>query len=105
MFLNWSIELLHPSQLRVRVSDEFVVELQQHFRMLYSTDVSVLPLIDKFGRCLVNGQKFSSEYNSTDRGSVVKSMIALKYSSLLWGGSIVFQSIFYIAISMGLIKL
>ena len=103
--LNWSIELLHPSQLRVRVSDEFVVELQEHFRMLYSTDVSVLPLIDKFGRCLVNGQKFSSEYNSTDRGSVVKSMIALKYSSLLWGGSVVFQSIFYIAISMRLIKL
>ena len=37
--LNWPIELLHPSQLRVRVSDEFVVELQEHFRMLYSTEM------------------------------------------------------------------
>ena len=46
--------------------------------MLYSTDVSVLPLIDKFGRCLVNVQTFSSEYNSINRGSVVKSMFALK---------------------------
>ena len=39
---NWPIELLRPNQLRVRVSHEFVIELQEHFRMLYSTDVSVL---------------------------------------------------------------
>ena len=44
--LNWPIELLRPSQLRVRVSDEFIGELEEHLRMLYSTDVSALPLID-----------------------------------------------------------
>ena len=56
--MNWPIELLHPSQLRVRVSDEFIGELEEHLRMLYSTDVSALPLIDKFGRCFVNGKHF-----------------------------------------------
>ena len=28
----------------------------------------------KYGRCEFNGQKFSSDFNSTDRGSVVKGM-------------------------------
>ena len=75
--LNWPIELLRPSQLRVRVSVEFIGELEEHLR----STVSALPLIDKFARCFVNGQTFSSENNSTDRGSVVKSMFALKESN------------------------
>ena len=31
--LNWSIELLRPSQLRVMI--EFIRELEEHLRMLY----------------------------------------------------------------------
>ncbi len=32
------------------------------------------PRITKYGRCSVNGQIFSSNFNSTDRGSIVKAM-------------------------------
>ena len=36
------------------------------------------PRIDKFGRCTVNGQTYSSDFNSTDRCSVVKAFFVLK---------------------------
>lgn len=37
----------------------------------------VFPRIDKFGRCRVNRQLFSSDYNSTDRGALVKVMFVM----------------------------
>ena len=45
---GWPIEFHHPCQKNVKVN--------------------------KYGRCTVNGQSFSSEFNSTDRGSIVKVM-------------------------------
>ena len=41
------------------------------------------PRIDKFGRCTVNGQTYSSDFNSTDRGSLVKAFFVLKDSNEL----------------------
>ena len=80
---DWPLELLHPSQCRVKVSDQFHDCLTKFIRNLYSVEVNVNPFIDKFGRCRVNGQVYSSEYNSTDRGSIVKCMFVLKENNLL----------------------
>ena len=90
------------------MSDEFVGELEEQIRMLNSTVVSVLPLIDKFGHCFVNSQTFI-EYNSADKVSVIKSMFALKESNdihLLGRFNSIRKYILHCnAISMGLIKL
>ena len=41
--------------------------------------------IDKFARCIVNGVTYSSDYNSSDRGSIVKAMFVLTgAASILW---------------------
>ena len=47
---------------------------------MYYEDVNVYinPRIDKFRCCTVNGQTYSSVFNSTDRGSVVKAYFVLK---------------------------
>ena len=53
----------------------------------YDGDVYVKHQIDKYGWCSVNGQTFSSDFNSTDRGSIDKAMFVLKdndSASLLW---------------------
>ena len=49
-------------------------------RNLFNTDDNFYanPRIDKFGRCTVNGQTYSSDFNSTDRGSVVKAFLCQK---------------------------
>ena len=80
---DWPLELLHPSRSHIKVSDQFHDYLTKFIRNLYSVEVNVNPFIDKFGRCRVNGQVYSSEYNSTDRGSIVKCMFVLKENNLV----------------------
>ena len=59
--------------------------IEEFCKKVYNTDgnVYVNPRIDKFGRCTVNGQTYSSDFNSTDRGSVVKAFFVLKDSNEL----------------------
>ena len=54
-------------------------------KKIYNTDgnVYVNPRIDKFGRCTVNGQTFFSDFNFTDRGTVVMAFFVLKDSNEL----------------------
>lgn len=74
---GWPIELRHPCKRNVRINHEFLGELQAFFDGLYGDDLEYIqPRIHKFGRCSVNGITFSSDFNSTDRGSVVKVMFA-----------------------------
>lgn len=72
---NWPIHLKHPSKLNVVVKPTFQAELSTFFDGLYGSDLEyVQPRINKYGRCEVNGITFSSIFNSTDRGSIVKCM-------------------------------
>lgn len=81
---HWPVKLIHPSKMNVRVNPNFLSELRSFFEDLYGTDLSyVHPRINKFGRCLVNGITFSSDYNSTDRGSVVKAMFVDRTNELV----------------------
>ena len=67
----------HPSRLQVRCDESVLSEMRYFFEDLYGQDLEYInPRIDKYGRCEVNGQKFSSDLNSTDRGSIVKVMFA-----------------------------
>ena len=78
---HWPIEFLHPTKNRVQE----VKEVYNFFyKNVYNTDgnVYVNHRIDKFGRCSVNGQTYSSDFNSTDSGSVVsKGLFVLKDSN------------------------
>ena len=80
---HWPIEFLHPSKSRVKVDKEVYKHIEEFCKKVYNTDgnVYVNPRIDKFGRCTVNGQTYSSDFNSTDRGSVVKAFFVLKDSN------------------------
>ncbi|KAL5486830.1 hypothetical protein EMCRGX_G019363 [Ephydatia muelleri] len=72
---NWPIEFHHPSKSHVvKVDDQVHRQLVEYCNKVYYEDANVYinPRIDKFGRCTVNGQTYSSDFNSTDRGSVVK---------------------------------
>lgn len=72
---SWPIEFLHPHKKNVRVNPAFHRQLCSFFDDLFGSDIHfVSPRINKYGRCLVNGMKFSSHFNSSDRGSVVKAM-------------------------------
>ncbi len=69
---DWPMELKHPCKRNVRINSTFKTELRAFFN---GSDITYIrPRIDKFGRCIVNGINYSSDFNSTDRGSVVKSM-------------------------------
>lgn len=73
--VDWPVELLHPTKRNVKISPEFFTELKTFFQDLYGDDFDyVPPRINKHGRCSVNGQTFSSNFNSTDRNSTVKCM-------------------------------
>ena len=51
----------------------FLDEVTTYFGDLYGDQVDfVKPRMAMYGRCRVNGMMFSSEFNSTDRGSIVK---------------------------------
>lgn len=72
---DWPVELKHPCKRNVRVNLTFMTELKTFFDGLYGLDLDYIrPRIDKYGRCTVNGINFSSDFNSTDRGSIIKSM-------------------------------
>lgn len=72
---DWPVHFMHPCKLNVRVTPAFLGELRTFFNKLYGNECEyVQPRIGKYGRCIVNGQKFSSDFNSTDRGSIVKAM-------------------------------
>lgn len=72
---NWPVKFKHPQDLNIRCNSHLLSELQQFFQDLYGSSLEcILPRIDKFGRCEVNGMKFSSNFNSTDRASIVKVM-------------------------------
>jgi len=64
----------------VKVDDQLHRQLVEYCNKVYDEDFNVYinPRIDKFGRCTVNGQTYSSDFNSTDRGSVVKAYFVLK---------------------------
>ena len=77
---DWPVEFHHPSKSHVKVDDQLHRQLVEYCNKVYDEDFNVYinPRIDKFGRCTVNGQNYSSDFNSTDRGSVVKAYFVLK---------------------------
>ena len=80
---QWPLELKHPKKAGVKVSPSLLDELKCFFKELYGTEFQyVKPRIDKYGRCRVNGQNFSSDFNSTDRGSLVKTLYVMDNNDL-----------------------
>ena len=61
----------------------FYEELVEFCKITYDTEVHIHPRMDKFGRYVVNDHMYSSEFNSTDRGSIVKAMFVLKENNEL----------------------
>lgn len=69
------MNFMHSRKLNVRVTLAFLGEMHAFFSNLYGSDCEYIqPRISKFGRCQVNGETFSSDFNSTDRSSIVQSM-------------------------------
>ena len=64
----------------MKVDEQVHRQLVEYCKKVYYEDVNVYinPRIDKFRCCTVNGQTYSSDFNSTDRGSVVKAYFVLK---------------------------
>ena len=77
---NWPIEFHFPSRHHMKVDEQIHRQLVEYCKKVYNEDVNVdiKPRIDKFGHCTVNGQTYSSDFNSTDRGSTVKAYFVLK---------------------------
>ena len=62
---------------------DFLIVLKDSLEALYGDRIQyVSPRINKYARCSVNGQIFSSNFNSTDSGSTVKALFALTDQSL-----------------------
>ena len=81
--VNWLLELNTPKKLNVQVKPPFSYELHTFFTGLYGSRLEYIkPRVNKYGRCAVNGMKFSSDFNSTDRGSIVKAMFVDTDNSL-----------------------
>ena len=78
---------MHPRKLNVLMDRDFLIVLKDSLEALYGDRVQyVSPRINKYARCSVNGQVFSSNFNSTDRGSIVKAFFALIIASIFWCG-------------------
>ena len=75
---DWPVRMQHPSKCNVRVDEDFYQQIVEFCNNRYDGDVYVKHQIDTYGQCSVNGQTFSSDFNSTDRGSIVKAMFVLK---------------------------
>ena len=72
---TWPIKFLYPQKLKIKTNAAFRRELSSFFEDLFGSDLTYIqPRYNKDGRCVVNGQRFSSDFNSTDRGSIVKCM-------------------------------
>ena len=63
---HWPIGFLHPSKSRVKVDKEIYKHIEEFCIKVYNTDGT-----------------YSSDFNSTDRGSVVKAFFVLKDSNEL----------------------
>lgn len=73
--VDWPVVMLHPSKKSAKVAPQFHHELKSFFQDMYGNEFTYVPQrVNKYGRCTVNGQTFSSDFNSTDRGSIVKTM-------------------------------
>ena len=73
--VDWPIEFKHPCKRNLKINPTLMSELRAFFASLYGSDLEYIqPRIDQYGRCVVNGVIFSSDFNSTDRGSIVKCM-------------------------------
>ena len=68
---------IHPRKYHIKMSEDFYVELNEFCANVYDYEVCLSEFIDKFSRCIVNGVTYSSDYNSSDRGSIVKAMFVL----------------------------
>ena len=75
---------IYPSKkLNILMDREFVSILKDSLEALCGDCVHyVSPRINKYARCSVNGQILSSNFNSTDRGSIVKALFVLTDQSL-----------------------
>ena len=72
---QWSMIFMHPKKLNVLMDREFLQAIKDALEALYGDCVQyVSPRINKYARYSVNGQVFSSNFNSTDRGSIVKAL-------------------------------
>lgn len=81
--VDWPMEMLHPFKKNVKMTPNFQKEVKLFMHGLYGSDFAyVSPRMNKYGRCTVNGQTFSSNFNSTDRGSIVKSMFVNRSNKL-----------------------
>ena len=78
---DWPIELLRPSKYNLKT--DTMLELAEFCKNTYDTEVHIHPKMDKCGHSVVNDHMYSSEFNSTDRGSFVKAMIVLKENNEL----------------------
>ena len=82
----------------MKVDEQVHQQLVEYCKKLYYEGVNVYinPRIDKFGHCTVNGQTYSSDFNYTDRGSVVKAYFVLKDTNdLFWKYQSLFQNVCY----------
>ena len=80
---NWPIEFHHPSKCHVKVDDQVhrqLVEYCNKLKCIMRTPMVIKTLeLTNLGIVhAVNGQTYSSDFNSTDRGSVVKAYFVLK---------------------------
>ena len=72
---DWPMLFRHPRKKNVPCDPQLLTEIRSFLDDLYGSSLEyIAPRIDKFARCEVNGQSFSSTFNSTDRGTVVKVM-------------------------------
>ena len=72
---DWPLQLKHPCKMYVKMQTSLRDEIHSYLEELYGSKLEyVKPRLHKFGRCEVNGQNFSSDFNSTDRGSIVKAV-------------------------------
>ena len=55
----------------------FYGEVKEFCASVYDYEAYLSEYIDKFARCKVNGVTYSSDYNSSERGSIVKAMFVL----------------------------
>ena len=75
--VDWPIELLHPSKCNLKIDRMFYEELVEFCKNTYDAEVHIHPRMD------INDHVYSSEFNSTDRGSIVKAMFVLKENNEL----------------------
>ena len=74
---EWKVVFLSPSKYHIKMSEDFYVELKEFCASVCDYEVYYSEYIDMFARCIVNGVTYSSDYNSLNRGSIVKAMFVL----------------------------